>query len=170
MTKIPHILYHGTTGLRWASILKSGKMISHMPKYYDCDNTNLGHLYFTDDVQDASSYGLLTFIHDMRLDNPVYLEIYHTRSSARDACIIGIKTSNLKHNFEIDPSMEEVKNKMTIIDSNATLDSGDGIRKPTWYRHKGDIDLKHIFLYRIAPHSQYPLWKLNAVSFLTDLK
>ena len=86
MTKIPHILYHGTTRLRWASILKSGKMISHMPKYYDSQHKSWASIFHLDDVQYASNYGLLTFIHDMRLDNPVYLEIYHTRSLALDAC------------------------------------------------------------------------------------
>lgn len=58
--RVPKILYHGTTGLRWQFIKDNGVLRSDMPKFDSLQariGWNVGYVYLTTDLNDAIIWG-----------------------------------------------------------------------------------------------------------------
>ena len=109
MTAIPKVLYHGTTMLRYAHIKRDGLMNANIPRFFKRDQENTpGYLYFTTSPEEAAYHGVNTLCVDIRMDRDKFVNkwVYDALASSRNIVILATKTSNLKHNFEVDPEME----------------------------------------------------------------
>jgi hypothetical protein len=155
---IPKILYHGTSAVRYAKIKREGMMKCNMPKYYLSDKTIAGYLFFTDNLKEAAINCLNTYLTDQRMN---YMQILvKSHSMFRDGIVIAVRTSALKDGFEVDPEHYSVN-----IPGNLEIARELGVNwKSTWYRHRGDIPMKYLFPYKIAPYSQWPERTIDSVN------
>lgn len=148
--RVPKILYHGTNVYRWAVIRNDGSLRPDMSKRFDPVTGDdylswkKGYVYLTTDVNNAINYGLQKSLWDIK-----YSDIPENTTSSlnyKDPVVIGVKTSNLRDNIEIDPEVNTSLFKHWF----------DEKENFHWYRYKGDIKLAHLFLYK-----HYPFDALN---------
>ena len=151
---IPKILYHGTTKLRWKMMKASSIMNSHMPKLYKIDQNIHGYLFFTDNPIEAITYGLNTFLTDIRMSESQLPKkwLYYAKGheSMRDTIVLRITTSQLRDGFEIDPEYHSIsvpgdKEARQKFLAEGNLGALELIEKTkgVWYRYKGDIPFKY---------------------------
>jgi hypothetical protein len=133
--KVPKILYHGTTALRWSFIKKDGLLRCNMPKSYEAEEIlgfSTGYVYLTTNLDEAIMYGLNKSLQDM-----AYLHIdqktHKLGPNYRDPVVLGINGFKLGNNLEIDPQVNTSLVQQIHDFTNAQ-----------WYRYKGDIKLKHL--------------------------
>lgn len=185
---IPKVLYHGTTALRYTMMKKSGKMDSHTPKHYERDRKKIdGYLFFTDSIREAAYYGINTLVTDLRMTESELklVKAYNDPrfSQTRDSIVLAIRTSPVKHGFEIDPeyytqclpSYEEKKIESLAKKDIETYTKLNEQKCEVWYRHKGDLPLKYVIPYKYMPYSMISenqpklLDTLNMAVDLTEL-
>jgi len=146
--RVPKILYHGTTVLRWGFIKRDGLLSSNMSKSFEGEEyLNTGYVYLTTDVDEAIMYGLNKSLLDMtylNLDGPV--KTMKLNPNYRDPVVLGINAYKLGDNMEIDPQVNTslVKHLHNIKNENTQ-----------WYRYKGDIKLKHLFACKYVPFDTF---------------
>lgn len=164
---IPKVLYHGTTFLRYAMMKKSGKMDSHMPKYYEPDRKKIdGYLFFTDSIREAVYYGLNALVTDLRMTESELrlVKAYNDPrfSEAKDSIILAVRTSPIKHDFEIDPEYysmclpryEEKKIELLTKGDIQAYTKLIERKCEMWYRYRGDLPLKYTIPYKYIPYSE----------------
>lgn len=120
--KVPKIIYHGTTALRWHFIKKEGLLKR---------NKKTGYLYLTANLDEVVVYGLQKSISDMCLFDLENDKIKAITPNYKDVVVIGIDMSKLEDRLEIDPE---------CITPN--LRSDLAVR---WYRYKGDVKLEDLY-------------------------
>ena len=161
--KIPKVLYHGTTALRYAMMKFAGKMDSHMQKYYLHDNEIDGYLFFTDSITEAALFGFNTCLTDLRM-NESQLSLVKAYDDpkfqqSRDSVVLAVRTSQIKDGFEVDPEHYSINLPQTeAIRAKLLAEKNyDGLDKLmqtecVWYRYKGDIPQKYIIPYKYTPY------------------
>lgn len=90
--RVPKILYHGTTRLRWQYIKENGVLRSDLPKADSLQARicwNVGYVYLTSGLTGAILWGLKNSIVDSITRNI-------PENTNRDPVIIAVKTSNLR--------------------------------------------------------------------------
>lgn len=162
MTKVPKVLYHGTTALRYTMMKLSGKMDSHTQKYYLCDGKIDGYLYFTDNLKEAVLFGFNTCLTDLRMNESQlrFVRMYDRDVRFKDAVALALRTSQLKDGIEVDPEHYSV-NQVNIEHMRAQFLAEQNYNaldtllrtESIWYRYKGDIPYKYIMPYRYIPFS-----------------
>ena len=162
--KIPKVLYHGTTALRYAMMKHSGKMDSHMQKYYASDKTIDGYLFFTDNVIEAVLYGFNTCLTDLRMNASQLslVKAYDDFQQSRDCVVLLVRTSPIKDGFEVDPEHYSINQPQTErmrakLLAEKNYDGLDKLMQAecVWYRYKGDIPYKYIMPYKYTPYSWF---------------
>jgi hypothetical protein len=125
--RVPKILYHGTTKLRWEFIKKDGLLRSDLSKAIEAEELlawNTGYVYLCSDLNDAVRYGLHKSLQDSSyLDIPENMKL---NPNYRDPVVLSINAAKLGDKLELDPESLS-------------------------YRYKGDIKLKHICTHKHVP-------------------
>lgn len=138
--RIPKILYHGTTMLRWAMIKRDGLLRCNMPKTWEAQEyLDGGYVYLASDIDEATMYGLNRSLLDMQYSD--ISENMKLNPNYKDSVILGINTFNLE-NVAIDPLGETEVIKQMHKTKNENIH---------WYRYKGDIKIEHLFFYGYVP-------------------
>ncbi len=130
--------------LRWGLIKRDGLLRSNISKsfkwFHGCSE---GYVYLTLDLRDALYNGLNKSLDDMldldEGDDDGRLKTLASNPNYRDVVIIGMNAFKLGDRVEIDPEAE-------ILQKSENLH---------WYRCKGDIKLKHLYLYRCYPFNTF---------------
>lgn len=145
--RVPKILYHGTTALRWNFIKKQGLLRS------DTKNSgwNTGYVYFTPDPNQAVSFGLLKSLIDM--DDLDYNKLKEY-PNFRDVVVIGIDVSKLGK-LETDPE--------TFAQFNKAIWNGI-VMNTKLYRYKGDIKLDDLSLYKSRSFNSFSNEIINKIN------
>jgi hypothetical protein len=104
--RVPKILYHGTTVLRWGFIKREGLLRCNMARSYEAEELlgfNTGLVYLGNDLNEATWYGL-----NKSLQDTAYLHIPEETKKLnpnyKDVVVLGINGSKLGDNLEIDPN------------------------------------------------------------------
>jgi hypothetical protein len=144
--RVPKILYHGTTVLRWGFIKREGLLRSNMSKSFEgeeCLGFSSGYVYLTTDPDEAIMYGL-----NKSLLDTAYLHIpektMKLNPNYRDPVVLGINAFKLGDNLEIDPQV-----------NTSLVQQIHDIKNAQWYRYKGDIKLKHLFACKYVPFDTF---------------
>lgn len=145
--RVRKILYHGTTVLRWNFIKKEGLLRCNMPKSFERGSFERGewlhNVYLTAEPHEAERYGLLKSVEDMmylNLDDAVKMV-----RNYKDTVVLGINAAKLGDHLEKDPEVYRLSVKHHGTE---------------WYKYKGDIKLKDLFVCKYVPFD----------SFSSDLK
>jgi hypothetical protein len=160
--KVPHILYHGTTLLRWNIIKENGKMSADISRYFDWKRDAMDYLYFTNSLKSAASSCLSRYVIDMRMGKSPLKRLYESDPMLRNSLIIRVMTSHLRNSFELDPE-NNTMNHLIIRRTLGQLNEQIRDNKAIWYRHKGDIDIKYLFPYKIF---SYSIWGQEIVDIM----
>jgi hypothetical protein len=142
-------------------------MNSHMPKIFEIDQNNIdGYLFFTNNREEASHFGLDTVLADMRMSESqlprVWLYYAEGYESMRDSIVLTVRTSNLRDGFEIDPEYHTIslpgdeKARQHFL-AKGNLKGLESIQrlKSIWYRYKGDIPLKYILYHGTVRYGDF---------------
>jgi hypothetical protein len=123
-----------------------------------------GYVYLSINIDEALEYGLNKSIVDT-----TYLHIPENiklNPNYRDPVVLGINGFKLGDNLEIDPEINTIQ--FQEIDN---IKNG----KFQWYRYKGDIKVKHLFICKHVPFDSFSsnlidkLLKFNENRFHSDL-
>ena len=159
--RVPKILYHGTTVLRWSFIKENGLLRSNMPKSYEAEEyLPKGYVYLTTDPNEAIMYGLNKSLQDM-----AYLHIpeetKRLNPNYRNSVVLSINGSKLGDNLEIDPQVNEslVRQIHDIQNKNTQ-----------WYTYKGDIKLKHLHACKYIPFEAHSSELINELRRINEGK
>jgi len=164
--KLPKILYHGTTLLRWNLGIRANGLKGDMPTHMKFDEGHKGYSYFSSNIHDAAFYSLYT----LEMDNLVP-EMKKLNTIANSGVVLTIKTSNIRDGFEEDPEYYEYKEKYSRYGywdiAQKTFMIGN------WFRFKGNISSKNFVGTKDVPMSiQQPivqeLAKKQAMSAYND--
>lgn len=160
--RVPKILYHGTTVLRWNFIKREGLLRCNMSKSYEALeylDLEKERVYLTTDPNEAIMYGLNKSLQDMAyLDIPEKMRL---NPNYRDSVVLGTNGSKLGDNLEIDPQVNEslVKQIHDIQNKNTQ-----------WYTYKGDIKLKHLHACKYIPFEVHSSDLINELRRINEGK
>ena len=190
MAKIPKVLFHGTTKLRYEvgiphngalTSIKNEGLRSDVPPHMKVDLEHLGWVYLCGSIEDAKFYAL----YQVEMDNLVP-ELHEAQSMVEEVncgSIIAVRTSLIKDSIEEDPEYEKwrkVYRQHGIPE--VILNSKTGGMYGKWYRHKGNIPKKFCMgMYDLPISSQSPMlieimkaqanerYETNKIKILQDL-
>jgi hypothetical protein len=150
--RVPKILYHGTSMLRWYYIQKDGMLKCNMPKSLkseECFSFFKGYLYFVDDIELAALYGLERHLTDTVNLTDAGKKMIESNPSYRDVAVIGINTSDLDHHrLKIEMHVNPITNENTV----------------PCYMYKGDIKIENLSLCKQKP---FDTFSSNLITKLT---
>ena len=162
--KIPKVLYHGTTLLRYAMMQVAGKLDCHTQKFASCDRMIDGYLYFTDNMKEAGMYGFNTYLLDLRMNESQlkFVKSYDRDPRFKDPVVLLLRTSQLRDGMEVDPehysvNQPNIERRRAELLAESNYDELDKLYlwESTWYRHKGDIPYKYIISYKTISYSWF---------------
>lgn len=145
---IPKILYHGTSAIRYELGIMQQGLRGDIDRHLLVDNNHLGYVFLCDDPRDAAFYALLTCAFDDTV--PKWKKLNDITGKG---VILGVRTSNFKHDIEVDPERLECENdyKKDGLWEIAQKYYFNG----NWYRMKGSIPRYKMFAYGEVPfHKQ----------------
>ena len=151
-------------------------MNSHMPKIFELDQDNIdGYLFFTDNREEASYYGLNTVLADMRMSESQLAQVglYYAEGyeSMRDSIVLTVRTSHLRDGFEIDPEYFSVslpgdeKARQNFV-AKGNLKGIESVKRleSVWYRYKGDIPLKYISYHGCVRYAGFSIQMIDILN------
>jgi len=159
--RVPKILYHGTTVLRWNFIKREGLLRCNMSKSFEAEETlgfSSGYVYLTTSLDEAIMYGLNKSLQDM-----AYLHIDQKSNKLdpnyRDSVVLSINGSKLGDNLEIDPQV-----------NTSLVQQIRDVTSAQWYRYRGDIKLKHLHARKYVPFDTFSSNLINKMTEINEKK
>ena len=142
--KLPNVLFHGTTRARWELGIKQNGLRGDLPRHLVVDYNHYGYVFLTSSKEEAILYAIQTYFFDEQV--PSYNKI---NSVCMEGVIVGVKTSHIRKQIEIDPEheMSDFFNKALGIEDMLKKIGWYG----DWYRYKGNIPQSQIFSNGIVP-------------------
>lgn len=145
----PHILYHGTTILRWALGIDKEGLRGDMPRQFLVDERHKGYVFLTGSLNEAAFYSLMT----LQIDNelPIVGKMQGTIPTTNSGTILAVRTSSLQ-GVEVDP--EGVEQKLYFAQQGLTQECERMGFMHDWYRYNGNIPRKLVMPYKAVPASK----------------
>jgi len=163
LSRVPNILYHGTTFGRYMFGIKREGLRGNLPRTLKCDESHQGWCFFTDSAQEAAEYSLITWFFDKSVPemNPY--------SATTKCLVLQIQTNHIrKGQWEVDPEGEEQRKFFEEQGSYERIQ--EFFSMGTWYKFKGNVPSTAIMVKDMLDISKQHPFVLEALAGFTKVR